>query len=365
MTIINATVFHRKTSNVGRVLLLYDVADSSPLQKSGGSGQRFVIAYSSERQRWLFGSVDAPSGGGGGAFQLTSEKQLNKVLFLSKEKDSSAMPPLTTWLPADELPPPMLITVEDECRTRTLNLIAPALSKADSCHGQTVLVIGSGSLEVQGRYFPAERVQGGVQIYRKEDKGKQYSVMRAVGSTSGISKWWICRTDRNGIPRDIDFYTVASKAITPPSIGWTPTTSGKLDSPQVTMDGVVYLLNAAIPEAEGRYESSGGRYGTLSFIRRTKTQIFEIKRMDLQGDQKGQGAAAAAATRNGKKILYEVLSSGVSPNLRGWSSLSPEDKKTPELSVRPVLFAMSAGTEGVNGEYRFEDVRPHIGINRL
>ena len=288
-----------------------------------------------------------------------------RVLFTCETK--SRMPPLTRWTGVGGGLSVACMTAEGSNRSLTGLRASAALSAVDA-KGLSVLVIGAGSLETNGRYT-LMGVMNGTSVFRKysENNTKEYAVMRATGSKTKQTKWWICRTDRNGIRSDIDFYSVVSDAKLPPPVGWARMRGG-LEVPQVCTDSAIFFVNSEIPQIEGRYVSSGMCNGAVSFARQTRDRKCEIVRERIDGQGTFRWVMRSRSTDSGPgqgSVHYEVLFAGVTPKLRGWTVVGGRSdhagtgiegsEASPEIHVRPTLYVMCAGAEETNGEYRVSD----------
>ena len=112
---------------------------------------------------------------------------------------------------------------EEACRT--LNLLALRFE----CE-----VSGAGMGELNGIYRATGARNGTIRFKRKvkaqnssSSKGagaaaktRVYQICRATVKRSQRVKWFICRSDRNGIDADIDFYNADQGGMLPPTSGW-------------------------------------------------------------------------------------------------------------------------------------------------
>lgn len=117
---------------------------------------------------------------------------------------------------------------------------------------------GAGSPEVNGDYTQTTNVMDGVRTFSKTNEGadgvtKIYTICRSLSSKTKTKKWWICRTDRNGIEADIDFYTCESGSDTPPLSNWNPL-KGASPIPSVSpTEPIVMVIGAGSKEVDGEY----------------------------------------------------------------------------------------------------------------
>lgn len=141
----------------------------------------------------------------------------------------------------------------------------------------SVTIRGAGSTEVNGEYVRTTQTMDDVPKYcmQKTSEGvnKIYHICRSVSSKTKTKKWWICRTDRNGIENDIDFYILDSSADIPPTSGWSvhkgsspsPTIAiGPLTAWKPTEPGVGIMLGSEVNVSQNYEKYSDAKNGPLA-----------------------------------------------------------------------------------------------------
>jgi len=191
----------------------------------------------------------------------------------------------------------------------------------------SVLVLGSGSAEADGVYSRAGAREGAMQ-YKRRFKEKEYTVCRSRSQQTGKTKWWICRTDRNEIKQDIDFYNVESSSPIPPPFGWQmKAVKGKEPIPMVSTKASICVLAPTCETACGEYlrvsdestytwRKKGEQKGTQSKVEirvASKAEGAEGEEDKWEIVDVGDGKSAGA-----KVLFYAKLTNATMPPSNHW-----------------------------------------------
>eukprot|EP00466_Bigelowiella_natans_P011466 jgi/Bigna1/78372/fgenesh1_pg.54_\ len=181
----------------------------------------------------------------------------------------------------------------------------------------SVLVLGSGSAEADGVYSRAGAREGAMQ-YKRRFKEKEYTVCRSRSQQTGKTKWWICRTDRNEIKQDIDFYNVESSSPIPPPFGWQmKAVKGKEPIPMVSTKASICVLAPTCETACGEYlrVSDESTYTWRKKGEQKGTQSKVIRSYVIRRRREGAGmveirVASKAEGAEGEEDKWEIVDVG-------------------------------------------------------